>query len=353
MRPMSHETIRPVRLLLCGFGRVGRAFARLVHDRAPDLRRAYGLDLRLVGVADLGGTAAATDRSLPVPELIAHFEGGRNLGEFPGLGRPGWSGREAIEGIAADVFVETTPTNITDGEPATTHLKLALGRGLHAASANKGPFLRHHAELKAVARASGVALKLSAATAAALPTLDVGLTCLAGARVLGFEGILNGTTNYILTRMHQADASYAEGLAEAQRLGIAETNPALDVEGRDTANKVLVIANEVMEAGLAPEAVAVTGITGVTPADVRAAHAAGRVLKLIGRATAEPAGVRARVAPEALAADHPLAHVHGSEKAITFLTDTMDRVTVSGGKSDPRGAAAALLKDILNIYRGA
>jgi homoserine dehydrogenase len=351
---MALESVRPVRILLCGFGRVGRAFAGLVHERAPDLRRSYGLDLRLVAVADLGGSAVGDgEAALPVPDLIAHFEGGRDLGEFPRIGRPGWSGREAIERAAADVFVETTPTDITDGEPATTHLKLALGRRLHAVSANKGPFLRHHAELKALARARGAALKLSAATAAALPALDVGLTCLAGARVLGFEGILNGTTNYILTRMHRAGASYAEALAEAQRLGIAETNPALDVEGRDTANKVLVIANEVMEAGLVPEAVAVSGITGVTPDEIRAAQAAGRVLKLVGRATAGPSGVRAGVSLEALAGDHPLAHVHGSEKAITFRTDTMDRVTVSGGKSDPRGAAAALLKDILNIYRGA
>jgi homoserine dehydrogenase len=181
----------------------------------------------------------------------------------------------------------------------------------------------------------------------------VAQVCLAGAEIQAIEGVLNGTSNFILTRM-RAGQPYAEALAEAQRLGIAEPDPTLDVEGYDTANKLALIATVCMDADLAPEDIGRTGITGVEAAAVRAAAVEGRVYRLVGRADRGPDGrVRAVVAPEALPADHPLAGVDGAEKAITYTTDTMHRVTVMGGKSDPRGAAAALLKDILNIYRGA
>jgi homoserine dehydrogenase len=229
---------------------------------------------------------------------------------------------------------------------------LALGRGLHVVSANKGPFIHHYRELRDLAAKHGVALKLSAAAAAALPTLDVAETCLAGTDILAIEGVLNGTSNFILTRM-RAGTDYAAALAEAQRLGIAEPDPTLDVEGYDTANKLALIANVCLGADLGPGDVERTGITGLGGDAVRAAAAQGRIFRLVGRATREPDGrVRARVAPEPLPADHPLAAVDGAEKGITYTTDTMHRVTVVGGKSDPRGAAAALLKDILNIYRG-
>lgn len=343
-------------LILCGFGRVGRTFARLLVDRAALLRDTYGLAFPVVAVAELDGSATLhpsdiAGGGLPLEELAAHFEAKKSLGVFPGVGRPGWAGREVVENVAADVLVETTPTNITDGEPALTHLRLALGRSMHVASATKGPFLRNYAELRALATRHGAALKVSAAAAAALPTIDVGQVALSGARITAFEGILNGTTNYILTRMTVDGAAYADALAEAKRLGIAEPNPTLDVEGYDTANKIVVIANAVLGTDLTRDEVRVEGITRVTPETIAQAKAAGATIKLIGRAAWERGRLVASVEPVALPADHPLANVHGSEKAITYHTDTMDRITVMGGKSDPRGAAAALLKDIINIFR--
>ena len=344
------------RLILCGFGRVGRTFARLLVDRAALLRDVYGLAFPVVAVAELDGSVTlppsdAAVGGLPLEELAAHFETKKSLGVFPGMGRPGWAGREVVENVAADVLVETTSTNITDGEPALTHLRLALGRSMHVASATKGPFLRNYGELRALAARHRAALKVGAAAAAALPTIDVGQVALAGARITAFEGILNGTTNYILTRMTVAGASYAEALTEAKRLGIAEPNPTLDVEGHDTANKIVVIANAVLGVDLTRDEVRVEGITRVTLEAIAEAKRSGATIKLVGRAAWDGGRLVASVAPVALPADHPLANVHGSEKAITYHTDTMDRITVSGGKSDPRGAAAALLKDIINIFR--
>ena len=340
---------RRVRIVVCGFGRVGRGFARLLETKRALVRPAYGLTLDLVGVGELGGSLLEP-RGLPPDETAAFFESHKGFAGHPDL-RPGWQGLDLVREAEADVLVETTPTDIKTGEPALSHVRAALSRGLHVASANKGPFVHHYRELRDLATKQGVTLKLSAAAAAALPTLDVAQTCLAGTEILAIEGVLNGTSNFVLTRM-RTGTGYQEALAEAQRLGIAEPNPTLDVEGYDTANKLALIANVCMEADLRPDDVERTGITGLPAEAVRVAAAEGRVFRLVGRAVRDGGGrVSARVAPEALPADHPLAAVDGAEKGITYTTDTMHRVTVVGGKSDPRGAAAALLKDILNIYR--
>jgi homoserine dehydrogenase len=192
-------------------------------------------------------------------------------------------------------------------------------------------------------------LKYSAATAAALPTLDVGLHSLAGAEILSIEGILNGTTNYILTRIGEG-AGYDEALHEAQKKGIAEPDPARDVEGWDTAVKLLLIANSVLGLKLRLGDIRVEGITRLSGRKVGAAKEAGKALKLIGRISKSRGRWKAEVAPLVIDRSHPLFGVDGTNKGIVFLTDTMGTVAVSGGKSDPRGAAAALLKDVIHIF---
>ncbi|MBM4332309.1 MAG: homoserine dehydrogenase [Deltaproteobacteria bacterium] len=340
-----------VRIVICGMGRVGQAFVGLLIQKDKDLKERYGLNLKIVVAVDIGG-AAVSPAGLPLEELMAHLKKGGRVEEMPGFGKKGFSGKEALSLVPADLLVETTPTNIKDGEPALTHMRTALSQGRHVVTAAKGPMVLRYNEMKTLAEKSKVKLMISAATAAALPTLDVGLTCLAGTEVLTAEGILNGTTNYILTRMYEDGCPYAEALAEAQKMGVAEPDPSLDVEGRDTANKILLIANEVLGARLSLNDIPVEGITKVTPEDIQKAKKDRKVIKLIGKAEKKDGKVEASVAPMALPKDHPLASVRGTEKAISYLTDTMDRVTVSGGKSNPLGAAAALLKDIIRIYQG-
>ena len=339
-----------VRIVICGMGRVGQAFVGLLVQKDRDLKNRYGLGLKVVGAVDIGG-AAVSSSGLPLEELMAHLKKGGRVEEMSRFGKKGLSGKEALSSIPADLLVETTPTNIKDGEPGMTHLRTALTLGRHVVTAAKGPLVLRYSELKELAKKSKVNLMISAATAAALPTLDVGLSCLAGTEVLIAEGILNGTTNYILTRMYEDGRPYAEALAEAQKMGVAEPDPSLDVEGRDTANKILLIANEVFQAELSLKEIPVEGITRVTPEDIQKAKKDRKVVKLIGKAEKKNGKVVASVAPMALSMDHPLAGVRGTEKAISYLTDTMDRVTVSGGKSNPLGAAAAILKDIIRIYQ--
>jgi homoserine dehydrogenase len=225
-----------------------------------------------------------------------------------------------------------------------------LESGWHVVTADKGPLVAAFQSLLKLAREKGLALKFSGAAAAALPTLDVGLYSLAGAEVFSIEGILNGTSNFILTRMGEG-ATFKEALEDAQSRGIAEPNPALDVEGWDTAAKLLLIANSVMGLELGLNDIKVEGISKISPALIENSKKEGKALKLIGkiyRAAADRWS--AEVSPSAVAEGHPLFHVDGTDKGITFLTDTMGSVTVMGGKSDPRGAAAALLKDIIHTF---
>ena len=338
-----------VRLIICGLGRVGQAFVGLLIQKDKDLQTRYGLNLKVVAAVDIGG-AAVSPEGLPLTDLQAHLQNGRRVEAMAGFGKKGITGSEALNTLPADLLVETTPTNIRDGEPGMTHIRTALSHGRHVVTAAKGPLVLRHKELKDLAEKSKVRLMISAATAAALPTLDVGLSCLAGTEVLTAEGILNGTTNYVLTRMYEDGCPYGEALAEAQKMGVAEPDPSMDVEGRDTANKILLIANEVFQAGLSLQDVSVEGITKITPQEIQRAKRKGKVIKLIGKVERKDGKVIASVAPMALPAEHPLANVRGTEKAISYLTDTMDRVTVSGGKSNPLGAAAAILKDIIRIY---
>jgi homoserine dehydrogenase len=196
-----------------------------------------------------------------------------------------------------------------------------------------------------------VSLGMSGATAAALPTLDVALHSLAGAEIYRIEGILNGTTNYILTRMSEG-MEYSVALWEAQEKGIAEPNPSQDVEGWDTAAKILIITNVIFGAAYTLRDIHVEGITHI-PSELREdARAAGNALKLIGRFVHKNKLPLLETRLSLIDPSHPLFGVYGTQKGITFFSDTMDSVTVTGGKSDPRGAAAALLKDIINIYRG-
>ena len=340
----------PVRIIVCGFGNVGRAFVQLIAGKQQDLQKRYGLCPRIQAVVDIGGAAVAAADGLPPDRLAETAEGKTPIESMADFGRPGVGAVDVLGTIAADVWVETTPTNLVDGEPARTHLAGALARGLEVITANKGPLVLDYRDLLERARSAGRGIAMSAAAAAALPTLDVGRICTAGARIEAIEGILNGTTNYILTRMGREGCDYATALKAAQELGIAETDPTLDVAGFDTRNKIVLIANQLLDAGLSLDDVETEGITGVDREAIARAQAAGRVLKLIGSARRKEDRLQVRVAPEALEPAHPLAGVDFSEKGISFDTDTMGRITVTGGRSSPTGAAAALLKDLIHIY---
>jgi homoserine dehydrogenase len=331
--------------VLAGFGHVGKAFFKLIQEKSAYLRHRYGLALKLQALLKSDGGLINDSQILSesFPEAP-----GRNLADSP-LWKPGLTVESMLRTLKPGLLVECTPSNIQTGEPGLGHVRAALRAGWHVVTANKGPLVVDFKALRDLAPRNHVFLKYSAATAAALPTLDVAVHSLSGAEIQAIEGILNGTSNYILTRIGEG-VDYSDALAEAQEKGIAERNPELDVEGWDTAVKLLLIANTVLGLDLSLQNIKVKGITHIPPELVERVKQEGKVLKLIGSVTRSAERWKSEVAPQIIDRFHPLFGVNGTDKGITFLTDTMGSITVTGGKSDPRGAAAALLKDIIHIF---
>jgi homoserine dehydrogenase len=338
--------MKKIPLVLTGYGNVGKAFVRLLLDKREDCARRYDLDFELIAVLRRSGGWLA--------EGCDDFESLAADTTVPLETHPGWTPgltlEDALSRTSAGVLVECTPSNLKTGEPQLDFLHLALDRGWHVAAASKGALVVDFKNLRAKARARGLALKFSGATAAALPTLDVATISLAGADILRIDGILTGTTNYILGRLEQG-LPFETALAEAQAKGIAEPDPSMDIDGWDTACKLLLIANSAADIDLSLTDIKVEGIRSVTAADLAKARAEGKALKLLGRLIWNEGRYTAEVKPVAVEPTHPLYRLTGTSKGISFLTDTMGTVAVTDGKSDPRGTAASVLKDIINIYR--
>jgi homoserine dehydrogenase len=341
--------VKTVPIALTGFGHVSRAFFTLLREKRADIENRYGLRFEVMAVVKADG-CLFSGKLLeigPVP-----YQASRKIEDDPSW-RPGMRISDIFRPAGrGGCLVECTPSDLKTGEPGLSYIIVALESGWNVVTASKGALVIAFRKLRTMAAEQGLALKFSGATAAALPTLDVGLVSLAGARIEGIQGILNGTSNYILTKMAEG-LSYEKALQEAQSWGIAEPDPSDDVEGRDSAAKLLLIANTCLDTDFALADVRVTGITGM-PADfVADAETAGKSVKLLAGASPRKSG-RAwglEVRPSILDPSHPLFYVNGTEKGITFFTDTMGSVTLTGGRSNPRGAAAALLKDLINTYR--
>lgn len=347
--------LQSLRLAVRGFGHVGQALARILADRGTGLEGEFGLRLVVAAASDSTG-AVWSEAGLAPPDLLQASAAGGLSRLAPGRAQAASSLTEAAERAGCSVWVDLSPTDVRTGGSALNDTRWALGRGLHLVTANKGPLVAAWSELHRLARGSGSRLKYGGATAAALPTASLAHYELAGSRVTRLEGVLNGTSNFILTAMGEGRA-YASALAEAQARGIAERDPSLDVEGVDTAVKLLLLCNSLFGTELSLADIPRQGITGVELADARAARRKGGGLKLVARAWREDAAgepsaaVRCEVAVRELPADHLLARVDGTEKGIVYETDLLGRLAVIGGGSGPTPAAASVLRDLINLGR--
>jgi homoserine dehydrogenase len=347
--PMEESPIskpeKTVSVVLAGYGHVGKALCSILHEKAAFLKRRYNLRFHLKAVLKSDGGFVDED-GIPGTGRADFSDRKGNVLPF---WRDGLKVESVLEQIEPGMLVECTPSNLETGEPGLSHIRTALENGWDVVTANKGPLVVAFRSLLKLAEENRRSLRFSGATAAALPALDVGLFSLAGTEILSIEGILNGTSNFILTRMGEG-VTYEKALEEARAKGIAEHNPALDVEGWDTASKLLLIGNSALGLSLSLVDIKVQGITAIPPALIESSRKEGRTIKLIGKISRRGTDWDAEVTPIAIAPGHPLSGVDGTNKGITFQTDTMGAVTVTGGKSDPRGAAAALLKDIIQTY---
>lgn len=344
---------RTYRFILTGLGNVGRSFLEILPGQGQLLQQRYGVSLKLVGLADSSGAVYAPD-GVDLAAVVEHKRAGQRLASLvlPGQRLP--DSLALAQQAEADLLLEATPTNLVDGQPGLDLTRIALQRGMHAVLGSKGPLVLAYSQLAALSDLKGSgrpALRFSGAVGGALPTINVGWRDLAGSRVERVEAVLNSTTQIILGMMTRGQ-SYEAALAEAQRLGIAEPDPSLDVEGWDAANKLVIVANAVLDYPATLADVAITGIEGVSQSELLAAKAAGGRLSLLGMAELLPARetvYRFRVTPTTLAADHPLAHLDLHEMGVVYYSDIYGRLTITSAQKGPVGAAAAMLRDVLEI----
>jgi len=338
------------RLLLIGVGNVGRRFLELLSRKGDVLRARLGLELVVTGVADTSGVAVCA-AGLDPAQIVRLKVEGRGVANYPGWGRSGLTALEMVQTTDADLLLEASPVNLTDGQPALGCIEAALGRGMHVVTANKAPLVLAYPRLMALAEANGVLLRFDATVAGGLPAINLGQRDLAAAEVHRLEGILNLTTNYILTRMADDGLSYAEALAQAQAAGHAEADPSLDVAGWDAAVKLVILANSVLDFPARLTDVDVEGITGITAEMLRQANLAGQRIKLVATAQRDGAGYRLSVRPTWLDADHPLARLGPYQMGIVYHTDICGILSAAIVEETPLPTAAAMLRDVVDIYK--
>lgn len=337
--------MRTTRLAIIGLGNVGRRLLELIQSKRELLRVRFDLELVVVGVADTTGIALA-DEPLKIAELLRLKRAHKGIEEYPGLGQPGATAQQLVQQCRADILVELSLTNLKHGEPGLNAIRNALKRKINVVTANKGPLVLAYQELIALARANGVQLLHSATVTGGLPTLNIGTRDLGTTIIEKFEGVVNGTTNYILSRMAQGQ-TYAQALKHAQEIGMAEADPSLDVDGWDAANKLVIIANAVLHRPTKLADLTVEGIRKVTHADLEAAAEHRETIKLIAAAERVGNDYRLSVKPTLLEKSHPLAKLGAGMMGVMYHTDINGTIFAAIEEDDPYPTAAAVLRDIV------
>jgi homoserine dehydrogenase len=339
---------RPLRIALVGFGHVGRRFAeRLGGPYGRALRRA-GVEPRITGIATARHGLAVDPRGLPLRACLDAVQAGRSLAAFH-RGAALASVGAFLRRVPADVLVEVTPLDPRTGQPAVSHVRAALRRGLHVVTANKGPLAFAYRSLKRLAERQGRLFLHESAVMDGAPVFNLVARCLPGVRVLGFRGTLNSTTSLVLDRMERG-ATAAAAVREAQAMGIVEADPLHDLDGWDAAVKGCALAAVLMGASARPSRVRRRGIRGLRASSVRAAARAGLHVRLVTRAHRTRGGVQVSVGPEELRAGDPLCGA-GSDSALVLATDLMGEIAVLEIGGTVEQTAYGLLSDLIAVAR--
>ena len=356
------------RLALAGLGNVGSAVLAILHRQDTTLRTRYGVHLQVTGVAELGGGAVDT-AGLDLGLVLDALRTQRAVASLPGIGRPGMEAVELVQQAQAHILLEATPVNLQDAQPGLGIVTAALKQGTHAVLANKGPLTLAYdelAEMSDLGLGWGFAyapksdpntqqkpkpkLRFSACVGGALPTINLGWRDLAGCQILRLEAVFNGTTQSILRAM-ELGQTYDEALVDAQRRGIAEADPSLDVDGWDAACKLVITANAVLGQSTKLADVHVEGIRHLTPEMVQNAVRAHQRIVLLCAAELSGARYRLSVQPTALPLDHPLSRLTSDEMGVVYYADAVDRLSAASSEPGASPAAAAMVRDVLDIVR--
>ena len=334
-----------MKIVILGFGAVGQGIARVISMKKDHLKNKYELKPQIVAVCDRSG-AAICESGLDEELLLQTKNDTGKIALYPDYGYPKMDSLQVLDEIEYDCLVEVTPTDINDGQPAHKHILKAMEDGKDVVTSNKGPLALSFQDLADCARKNNVEFKFEASVGGAMPILNLAHETLAGCSIESVYGILNGTTNYILSRMANEGSSYEQTLKEAQEMGIAETDPYQDVEGIDATCKIVILANSVLNMPVTLKDVKVEGISKITSESISLAKKEGLLIKLIGEASSD----NLEVSPRLVRQGSPFA-VEGTLNVATFKTDLADDITVVGKGAGSVETASAILSDIVSIWK--
>jgi len=329
-----------MRIILCGFGVVGQSFAKLLESRSEDLYARYGLKPRIVGVFDRKGSAMDPS-GLDTSRLIDVKKKYGSVNRYSDTENNA-SGTEIINNSEAEVLIETTESNYKDAEPGMTHIIDAMKRGMHVISVNKGPLALAFPSLMEIAEYNHVLFRFSGTVGGGTPILDFAKNSLRGERIVSFDGILNGTTNYILTNMANG-MSFNDALGDAKQKGYVEADESLDLDGLDAAAKLVILANWIMGMKVTMPDIKITGIRKIDNSDIKHAAEKNCAIKLIASCNKE-----LTVAPKEIATIDPLC-VSGTLNAISFTSEHSGTQTIIGRGAGGIETASSILRDLIDI----
>lgn len=338
------------KLAVIGFGTVGQGLAEILINKQGMLAKKYDFHCTIVAISDITKGSVYDEQGLDIKKVLDIVTKGKNLHEYP-TGIKGMDSLETIKSTNADTIVEVTFSDVKTGEPALTHIKTALNLKKNIVSSNKGPVVKQALNLLEMAEANNVYYGFEGTVLSGTPVLNLARYALAGCNIRGVRGILNGTTNYILTQM-EAGLSYNEALRRAQELGYAEADPTNDVDGWDALGKVVILSNVILGEKLELADVERKGISQITTEDIEAAKVEKKRWKLIGSAEIQSDGsVKAKVSLEKIPLTDALAGVNDATNALTYITDELGPVTIMGPGAGRRETGYSLLIDLLNMNR--
>lgn len=334
-------------LALIGFGNVAKRFVALLDERRDWLARECDLECRIVGIATRRHGSRFDPRGIEAA--------GRDCGSRAATLRESSEALHVIERLGQSdaplrVVVETTTLDVGHGQPAIDHVRAGIAAGCHVVTANKGPVAFAYAELQDAAAAAGVSFLFEGAVMDGVPIFNLVRETLPAVEIAGFRGVINSTTNHILTALERGE-DFASALARMQAEGIAEADPSLDVDGWDAAAKTAALANVLLGARITPQGVRRRGIGPDDAVRAREAAARGRRVKLVASASRGSDGVRASVELEELAGDDLLAGLGGKANALLLRTDLLGEIAICQLDGNLTHTAYALLGDLVTVRR--
>ena len=342
LQPLREDSIRTHNLCFLGFGNVNRTLVRLLEDRAPELRDRYGIAFRITGIASRRLGWIADPNGLDPETCVARPPSaakGREPDPQPA------AVCDWLAAARADILFEATSLNVTNGQPAVDHIRAALDHGAHAITANKGPIVYAYRELRDLARARGKQFLFESTVMDGVPIFSF-FEQMPAIHLQGFHGILNSTTNVILSEMEQG-LTFDDALKKAQAIGIAETDATHDIDGWDAAVKTAALITVLMDVPIRLEEIEREGIRDLTPQALRNARRDGWPFKLVCRAKREGEKVAATVAPEKVLSTSPMGKIAGTSSYIYFETDIFPGLAITEENPGLYATAYGMLADFV------